>query len=239
MELRIKQKLEKKLYLYINYVKQVNNGHIGGTLSIAHAYIYLDFHFTNKYIVFSKGHASLGLYVMDAIKKKIKIKNLVDKFESDGSRYSMIAKHNYSKNNICFGNLGNGISYAVGKAIGNKERKIFCFVGDGEINEGLCWEAFMTANKYKLKNLYILIDCNKFSHDGCTCDIMPLGSITQKIKSFGFDVVECNGHDFCAIEKCFYILDEKKSECPKCIVLNTIKAFGIKKLENTVESHSL
>ena len=242
MELKIKQELEEKLKLYIDYVKQVNNGHVGGTLSVAHTFIYLTFCVTNKtkeLIIFSKGHASLGVYIMDVIKKKINIEKLIKDFEADGSSFSMIARRDYSKEVSCFGNLGNGISYAVGKAIGRKNEKIFCFVGDGEINEGLCWEAFMSANKFKLKNLYAIIDCNKFSHDGRTDDIMPLGNVAEKMKAFGFDVAECNGHDFDAIDATFSSFFTKNNESPKCIVLDTIKAFGIKELENTIESHSL
>lgn len=242
MEAKDKLFLEDKLNTYIDYVKQVNNGHVGGTLSLAHTFLYLFFMVTKKsreQIIFSKGHASLGVYVMDAINKKINIQDLVRTFEGNGSKFGMIAKRNYSNEFICFGNLGNGISYATGKALGEKNKKIFCFVGDGELDEGICWEAFMSAYKYKLSNLYVIIDNNKFSHDGRIDDIMPHRCILEKIRAFGFKTEECDGHNFDQIEKSFNILFSDKENSPKCMIINTIKAFGIKSLENTVDSHSL
>lgn len=234
--------LEEKINTYIDFVKQINNGHVGGTLSLVHTFLYLYFVIVNKskeQIIFSKGHASLGVYVMDVINKKVNIQDLVNNFERNGSKFGMIAKRDYSKEFICFGNLGNGISYATGKAIGQKDKRIFCFVGDGELNEGLCWEAFMTAYKYKLSNLYVIIDSNKFSHDGKTDDIMPQICISKKMTAFGFTTEECDGHSLDEIEMSFNMLLSDKKTNPKCLIINTIKAFGIKELENTVDSHSL
>lgn len=234
--------LEEKEITYIDYVKKVNNGHVGGTLSLSNTFLYLYFMITKKskeQIIFSKGHASLGIYIMDAINKKVNIQDIVKKFETNGSIFSMVAKRYYSMEFICFGNLGNGISYATGKALGQRNKKVFCFVGDGELDEGICWESFMAAYKYQLSNLYVIIDNNKFSHDGKTDDIMPQRCISEKMKAFGFSTVECNGHNFDEIENSFNILFADKESNPKCIVIDTIKAFGIKELENTIESHSL
>lgn len=234
--------LNEKISTYIKYVQQINKGHVGGTLSLAHTLIYLYYTVckkTKEQIILSKGHASLGVYVLDSINKKISIENLIQEFEANGSSFSMIARRDYSSEFICFGNLGNGISYATGKAIGNKNKRIFCFVGDGELNEGICWEAFMSAKKFKLSNLYIIIDCNDFSHDGFTSQIMPLPNIANKMKNFGFYTVECNGHSFSEIDNSMQTLFNSNSEQPKCLIIHTIKAFGIKRLENTIESHSL
>lgn len=136
------------------------------------------------------------------------------------------------------GSLGMGLSIGIGMAITAKERKethrVFVLLGDGECNEGEVWEAFMAAPKFQLDNLIAIIDYNNMQLDGTNHDIMNISPIEEKIKAFGWDTISCNGHDIKELEEAFS--KEHKGK-PLAIIAHTIKAKGIRRYENTVESH--
>lgn len=138
------------------------------------------------------------------------------------------------------GPLGQGISVAVGMALADKmdkkNRKVVCFMGDGEQNEGQVWEAYMSASKFKLSNLLVVIDRNNIQIDGFTETVMPLEPLTNKLESFGFRVMEINGHDFEEIEKS-YRMFEVTHDKPSAIVLRTIPGKGVDFMENRYEWH--
>ncbi len=138
------------------------------------------------------------------------------------------------------GPLGQGISVAVGMALADKidkkNKKVICFMGDGEQNEGQVWEAYMSANKYKLANLLVVIDRNNIQIDGFSESVMPLEPLVNKMESFGFKVIEVNGHDFEEIERAFRLY-EVTHDKPSVIILRTIPGKGVGFMENNYDWH--
>ena len=136
------------------------------------------------------------------------------------------------------GSLGHGIGNAVGMALALKFDKrdshIFCMVGDGEIEEGSVWESFMAASHYKLDNLTVIVDNNGLQIDGKVCDVMNVAPIIDKLKSFGFDTVSIDGHDFRQI---LQALCRKPVGKPLGIVAHTTKGKGVSFMENNVGFH--
>lgn len=142
---------------------------------------------------------------------------------------------------ISTGSLGQGVSCAVGMAIAgkrdNKDYRVFTMVGDGEINEGQIWEAIMTAYKYKLDNLVIILDNNGLQLDG-TCDqVMPLLDTTKKLDAFGFETYEIDGHDMNQIVDVLDKIRLSKNGLPKFINAHTIKGKGVDFMENQLDWH--
>ena len=136
------------------------------------------------------------------------------------------------------GSLGQGISVAVGMALGFKLRKmpnkVYAIVGDGEIQEGICWEAFMSAAHYKLDDLTVFIDKNGLQIDGTTDEVMSLGDLKAKMEAFGFAVDEIDGHDF---DQILTALDKFTEGKPHCIIAKTVKGKGVSFMENAVGWH--
>lgn len=136
------------------------------------------------------------------------------------------------------GSLGMAISVGVGQAISAKKRgldnRIYVLMGDGELNEGSIWEAFMSAAHFRLGNLIAVIDRNNLCYDGPTEDIMKLGDISEKIRSFGFNVVCCDGHDIADLLRAF---DNMADDIPNAIICNTIKGKGLSFAEGKPEWH--
>ncbi len=133
------------------------------------------------------------------------------------------------------GPLGQGISQAVGMALSDKLEKnnrfVYCLCSDGEMNEGQFWEALMSANKYQLNNLIIIIDRNHIQIDGRTEDIMPLEPVDKKLRSFVDLVIEINGHDFAEIFNAVKIA-QKNSHGPTVILARTVPGKGVSFMEN-------
>jgi len=140
------------------------------------------------------------------------------------------------------GSLGQGLSIANGMALSarldRKDTKIYCLLGDGETNEGQIWEAAMTAAHYKLDNLCAVIDYNKLQIDGFLCDVKDVFSMDEKWQSFGWHVVEVDGHDFAQIMDG---LDEASNtkDKPTIILAHTVKGKGVSFIENKAEWHGI
>ncbi|MFA6253513.1 MAG: transketolase [Patescibacteria group bacterium] len=138
------------------------------------------------------------------------------------------------------GPLGQGISQAVGMALAGKIDKakhhIFCITSDAEHNEGQLWEAVLLANKYHLNNLTNIVDCNGIQIDGKTNDIMPLLSLRKKYESFGWKVLEMNGHNYGNI---ITTIKQAKNyqKGPVVILAKTIPGKGVSFMENKYEWH--
>lgn len=138
------------------------------------------------------------------------------------------------------GPLGQGISQAIGMALAAKIDKakyhIFCITSDAEHNEGQLWEAVMTAHKYRLSNLINIVDCNGIQIDGLTQDIMPLLSLRKKYESFGWKVLDMNGHDYNNI---ISTLKRAKNNTagPVVILAKTIPGQGVTFMKNKYEWH--
>ncbi len=140
------------------------------------------------------------------------------------------------------GPLGSGLSQACGMALADKidkkdnTRFIYCFLGDGELNEGNNWEAIMFAGKNKLFNLIAVVDRNNIQIDGNTEDIMPLELLGAKWKAFNWHVIEISGHDFRAIDEAVN-LAKSISEKPTVIIAHTIPGRGVKEFERDYHWH--
>lgn len=136
------------------------------------------------------------------------------------------------------GSLGMAISVGVGQAIAMKRKgignRIYVLMGDGELNEGSIWEAFMSAAHFNLGNLIVLIDRNHLCYDGKTEEVMKLGNLAEKMHSFGFNVIECNGHDIPDLLKAF---EKVTDDMPNVIICDTVKGKGLSFAENNPEWH--
>jgi transketolase len=148
-------------------------------------------------------------------------------------------------NETASGSLGQGISIAVGMAISDKcvdqnDHKVFCMTGDGELQEGLCWEAAMSASMYKLDNLCWILDSNDCQIDGRVKDVMSIYPLREKFEAFGFSVVEVNGND---LAECIHALDtftdnhKTKIGMPTCIIAHTKMGHGVSFMEDNYHWH--
>lgn len=138
------------------------------------------------------------------------------------------------------GSLGQGLSVANGMAISGKmdgkNYRVYCILGDGEIEEGQVWESSMSASKYKLDNLCVIVDNNNLQIDGTIEEVMSSYPIDNKFESFGFNVISIDGHNIEEIKKAFKEAREIKNK-PTCIIAKTIKGKGISFMENQVGWH--
>ncbi|MGN0531795.1 MAG: transketolase [Eubacterium sp.] len=226
-------------------------GHPGGSLSSADVFAYLygkemRFDSSNPHwedrdrFVLSKGHCAPGLYSALAHKGFFPVEDLktlrhIDSYLQGHPNMNLIPGVDMST-----GSLGQGVSVAVGMAkgakyLGKDNVNVYTLLGDGEIEEGQVWEAFMFANQYGLDNLCVIIDSNGLQIDGACNDVMSAEPIDEKMKSFGFDVVIIDGNDFDRIDDAFDAFH--KSDKPFCIIMNTVKGKGVSYMENQVGWH--
>lgn len=239
-------RLEKKaneLRQLCLYTTHCSSGHIGGSMSAADVltalyYKYMNFDPKNPddpdrdRCVVSKGHIGIFLAGMFADLGLID-KEELKTFNLTGSRLGMHLDSNKVKGlDASTGSLGHGPSLALGMAyaarLNKQSYKTFLMTGDGELDEGSCWEAFMAIAHFKMTNLITFIDRNHFSIDGNTEDIMALEPLNEKMKAFNFDVKVINGHRFDEIcDAIEYALKAPQGK-PVCIICDTVKGQGMK-----------
>ena len=235
----------------IDEVFYAKSGHPGGSLSIADIMSVLYFKVLNidvnnprwedrDRLVLSKGHCSPALYATLAERgffEKEKLKSFRN-IESNLQGHPDLNK--VPGIDMTSGSLGQGLSVANGMAISakldKKDYRVYCIVGDGEIEEGQIWEAAMTANKYKLDNLCIIVDNNNLQIDGTIEEVMSSYPIDKKFESFGFNVININGHNYEEIIKAFEFAKNVKG-MPTCVIAKTVKGKGIEFMENKAEWH--
>lgn len=159
-------------------------------------------------------------------------------FEDDGSLLAGHTRRIERGLEYCSCSLGMALSIAVGKALSakmsEKQHRVICLLGDGECGEGAVWEAIMTAAKYNLGNLTLIIDKNNMSVDGFTEDVLPMGDLEKKLTAFGWKAVTIDGHNFNEILSAFEI---SHSQTPLAIVANTVKGKGVPFMENQKQWH--
>jgi len=140
------------------------------------------------------------------------------------------------------GSLGQGFSASVGVALGGKIDKksyrVYTLLGDGELQEGLIWEAAMAASQYKLDNLVAIVDHNGLQIDGPNDEVMRVGPLKEKWESFGWNVLEIDGHSFKEMEEAFASAKETKSK-PTVMIAKTSKGKGVSFMENEVGWHGV
>ncbi len=190
--------------------------------------------------ILSKGHGAGGLYCSAAAMGLID-PAILDQFMGDDT---LLAGHPIHQKlpdlvEINSGALGHGLSIGAGLALGNKlasraHRRVFVLMGDGELAEGSNWEAAMAASKFRLDNLVAIVDRNRLQLAGKTEDIMPLEPLADKWRAFGFEVVECDGHDPAAIIDAVNAPTVGK---PRVIIANTEKGHGISFMANVPAWH--
>lgn len=240
--------------LRLNTLKAVyhaQSGHIGGSFSAAEIITYLYFEEMNIHpldpkwedrdrFILSKGHAAPILYSALAEKgyfPKEELKTL--------RKFGSILQGHPDMNktpgvDMSTGSLGQGLSAAAGMAMAGKLKAknyyVYVLIGDGEMEEGEIWETLMSAPKYQLDHLVVFLDNNGLQLDGTTGEIMCVDPIADKLRSFNWNVVEINGHDFQDIHDAVQTAKQTVG-MPTFIVAHTIKGKGISFMENQVAWH--
>ena len=241
----------------IDILKMVYNaksGHIGGSMSAADILAVLynnvmnissnwssdpNFEKRDRFIL-SKGHASPALYATLARTGFFDTDELMT-FRKLGSR---LQGHPSLKSNLegieaSTGSLGQGLSMAVGIAMGLKLDKnnaqVYCLTGDGVMQEGSIWEALMNASQRKLDNFILIVDKNNLQIDGSVSDIKCLDPLDKKLEAFGFKTITIDGHNYKEIEDA--LIQGKNSDVPFAIIANTIKGKGVSFMENNAGWH--
>jgi len=192
--------------------------------------------------VLSKGHGCAALYVVLADLGFFP-KKLLNTFTSFGS---ILGGHpDRSKIpgvEVSTGSLGHGFSIAVGFALANKmnhsKYRVYCLVGDEELNEGSNWEAAQIAAHHKLDNLSLIIDENKLMISGFMKDILDSFSLKEKFRAFGWNTIEVNGHNFSDLSEKFKLAPIKNGK-PIVMIADTIKGKGVSFMENKKEWYSV
>jgi len=242
-------KICKKVRLKtLESIYKAGSGHIGSSMSIVEILVYLIFFYkiysksnTSK-LVLSKGHAVPSLYAALAVFKKISEKKLMTLRKINSELQGHPDKARFNLMDASTGALGQGISIGIGYALANKlnkiNNKVFCIIGDGEMQEGQIWESAMYIGARKIENICIIIDYNKFQNELSINKTLPMGNIKKKWESFGFKVFEINGHNFYEISKVIDSFKNKRSSKPIVLCLNTIKGKGVSFMENKGEWHA-
>ena len=235
--------------LCVRMLKGGGRGHIGSTLSLIEILrvLYddiLKFDAKNPKLkdrdrcVLSKGHGCIALYAILADKGFFPMEELdrfcrVDGILGGHPEYAKVPGVEAST-----GALGHGLAISIGLALAarieKRDSKIFCIMGDGEINEGSVWEAAMCAGKHKLDNLVAIIDYNKIQSAGPTREIQDLEPLADKWRAFNFNVVEVDGHDVTALQAAFKNLPKGK---PAAVICHTVKGKGLSFAENDPKWH--
>ena len=247
----LKQIAKKVRRGIIEAVYSGKSGHPGGSLSIADIITVLYFNEMHinpenpknenrDRLVLSKGHCAPALYSALANRGFFDVEEL----KTLRNIESRLQGHPDMKKipgvDMTTGSLGQGLSAANGMAIAgkldNKDYRVYCILGDGEIEEGQIWEAAMAASKYKLDNLCVIVDNNNLQIDGTIEEVMSSYPIDEKFKSFGFQIINIDGHDIEEIIKAFEVAKNIKGK-PTCIIAKTLKGKGVSFMENQVGWH--
>jgi transketolase len=250
----LEEKAKEIRMMILEQIAVPGTGHVGGSFSAVEALVALyngimkidplDPHMESRdRFVLSKGHAGPGLYAVLAERGYFDRKMLLTLNQSNTNLPSHADMNRTPGVDMTTGSLGQGISCAVGMAYASRLRKdgatIYCMVGDGEAQEGQVWEAALAAANFGLDNLILFMDYNKLQLDGSLEDIVDMGDMEMKWKSFGFDTFSVDGHDFPEI---FDAVNEakKKTGKPKMILLHTLKGKGVKSIEDIgFKNHSM
>ena len=235
----------------IKAVYNAGSGHPGGSLSAADIMTALYFKVMNvnpgdpemwdrDKVVLSKGHAApvqyaaLGEKGFFPVSDIMSLRKLDSKFQGHPNRDKVPGVE------MSTGSLGQGFSVSVGMALSNKidnnPGRVYTLLGDGELQEGIVWEAAMAAAHYSLGNLCAIVDWNGLQIDGANDDVMKVSPIDEKFKGFGWNVIVCDGHSF---EELFNAFDKAKevSDKPTVIIAKTVKGKGVSFMENQAGWH--
>jgi len=234
----------------VTAVHSAKAGHPGGSLSAADVFTYLYFEEMNidpknpnkedrDRFVLSKGHTAPGLYSALANRGYFPVEDLKT-LRKLGSYLQGHPCIHIPGVDMSSGSLGQGISAAVGMALGgkldNKDFRVYTVLGDGEIQEGQVWEAAMFAGFRKLDNLCVIVDNNNLQIDGPIDKVCSPYPIDEKFKAFNFHVINCDAHDFDALRAAFAEAKATKG-MPTCIIAHSLKGKGVSFMENQAGWH--
>jgi transketolase len=230
---------------------EAGSGHTGGSLGLADVFAVLYFNTLNHdpanpsnpdrdRLILSVGHVAPGWYAALAEAGYFPIKEL-QTLRKMGSRLQghPALDHQLPGIETSAGSLGQGLSVAVGMALAdkldNKNRKVFCIMGDGELQEGSIWEAAMSASHHKLGNLVAIVDRNYLQIDGETEEVMSLRPVSQKFKAFGWDVRICDGNSIEDLLTAFETILYQNH--PTVVIAKTQMGKGVKSIEGDYKWH--
>ena len=256
----LKQKALETRRLIVDAINHAKAGHLGGPLSVTDILVALYFDVARvdpkrprweerDRIILSKGHSCIGLYAVLALRGYLPTEELMtfDAIDSRLQGHPDMTK--LPGLDMSTGSLGQGISPGVGMALGAKLKGLdfhtWVILGDGEIQEGQVWEAAFTAERYKLDNLTAILDFNQLqqfgwlvAQEGKMRKVLPSGTNPgEKFASFGWNVLECDGHDLDALGKTLRQAKGHKGQ-PTLIVAHTIKGKGVSYMEHDYNWHS-
>ena len=234
----------------LRMVYKAHASHIGSALSIIDilSVLYKDVlnlfpsepdHPSRDRFILSKGHACVGVYAVlyecGFINKK-----MLETYGKDGSVLMQHISHKIPGVEFSTGSLGHGLPFTVGKSLAAKKRnktwKSYVLVSDGEMQEGSNWEALMFAAHHKLDNLITIIDYNNLQSLNTVNNTLSIHPLNEKLKSFGWNVLEVDGHEHNDLKECFEKAGSVKNN-PVVIIAKTIKGKGVSIMENKVEWH--
>lgn len=230
--------------LRLDILEMINHagfGHIGGSFSSVDILISLYnsgvFNFDKDHFILSAGHICPALYAVLAYEGKFPREELLT--------YAQFASRLQGHSNLetpgveyASGSLGQGLSFAAGLALGDKNHHTVCLSTDGEHNEGEIWESIAFANKYHQGNLISIVDCNGYQLGGSTKEMMPLDELASKYLHFGWTVTTVDGHNFYELERALKIA-KSSTIYPACIIAKTTLGKGVSFMENNFEYHDV
>ena len=235
----------------ITMLGTAKSGHPGGSLSLCEimsvlyfdqmAYDFKDPAWPGRdYLILSKGHAAPALYAVLAEGGVIPQDELLTLRKLGSRLQGHPDKKRLPGVEASTGSLGQGFGIAGGLAMAlkldGKPNRVYAILGDGELNEGIVWEAAMSAAHYKLDNLVAIVDNNGLQIDGKNDDVMALLDIAAKFRAFGFEVFEVDGHDVEALRAVFAKAKTVKGR-PVAVIAKTVKGKGVSFMENQVGWH--
>lgn len=235
----------------INVLHDKQTGHPGGSMSICEilTYLFLEESKITKdnyqsedrdRIILSKGHAAPMLYLLLEKVRILKEGEINDLRQINTRLQGHPCMLETPGVELTAGPLGMGLSASVGMALAlrlnENPANVYCILGDGELNEGMVWEGAMAANKYKLDHLIAILDANGVQLDGTTDEIMPMPHLRERFESFGFKVLEMDGHDFEEIDATIQEAKQVTGQ-PVVIIAHTVKGKGVSFMEGQSAWH--
>jgi transketolase len=246
----LKKTSQKIRIKVIEMIAQAKSGHPAGSLGMADIFTALYFSVLKHdplkpdweerdYVILSNGHICPVLYASLSKAGYFPESELASLRQTGSALQGHPLLNSAPGVENTSGPLGQGLSQACGLALAfkmdKKSNHIYCLLSDGEQQEGQTWEAYQLANKYQLDNLTAVVDRNHIQIEGSTEEIMPLGDLRSKLKSFGWKTYQIDGHDFTQIIKT--LKKAKNDRRPSIIIANTIPGKGVSVMENKNEWH--
>ena len=236
----------------IRMIEAAGNGHPGGSLSIIDILTVLYWKFLKHdpkkpdwdgrdRFILSKGHACPALYAVMAYRGYFPKEQLMSLRKLGSPLQGHPDRLRLPGIEFSTGSLGQGLSVGLGMAcaakLNRKDFKTVVVLGDGELQEGQCWEAFMAAPKFKLDNLVAIVDYNGGQIDGPVKEVMDIEPVADKLRAFNWEVQVCDGHDLAAVEKALAKAWSASNGKPQAIVANTVKGKGVSFMEHNIAWH--